>query len=258
MARVWDQFLTPRDHAHIAARPRHATPLGPHPALLSIDNYRNVLGFEPEPLLEAIKTWPSSCGTEGWEAVERSRGLLSFFRQRNYPVIHATQFKEEDTGIPGWNFYRSPGGWDTQKGDRGWNAMRRRAADADKRIAALSPEERERYKDRYQIVEQLAPIPGETVIEKAAPSAFWNTPLATHLAVMEVDTLVVIGESTSGCVRASVVDAASHRLPVIVAEDCVYDRHEAAHAINLFDMHRKYADVLTLDDIYAYLKGLPL
>lgn len=74
---------------------------------------------------------------------------------------------------------------------------------------------------------------------------------------MEVDTLVVAGESTSGCVRASVVDAASERLPVIVAEECVYDRHEAPHAINLFDMHRKYADVLPLSETMTYLRGLP-
>ena len=63
----------------------------------------------------------------------------------------------------------------------------------------------------------------------------------------------MVGESTSGCVRASVVDAAANRYRVVVVEECVFDRHEAAHAINLFDMDQKYADVMSLADVLEWL-----
>jgi nicotinamidase-related amidase len=75
------------------------------------------------------------------------------------------------------------------------------------------------------------------------------------LNFLDVDTLVVGGESTSGCVRASVVEAVSYRFRVIIAEECVYDRHEACHAINLFDMNQKYADVLPLQEILDHLQA---
>lgn len=257
MARVWDAYLTDRDKAHIALRDRAPTPLGQRPALLSIDNYRNVLGDKPEPLLEAVERWPASCGLEGWDAIEKTKSLLALFRERNWPVAHATQITEEATGFPNWNFFRSPGGWDAQRGQHGWKALRDRAAGLRARLEAMDPEQRERYERRYEIAEEVAPIDGEVIVGKNAPSAFWNTPLAAHLMTMQVDTLVVVGESTSGCVRASVVDAAAYRLPVVVVEDCVYDRHEAAHAINLFDMHRKYAEVWPLEQTLEYLRELP-
>ena len=85
------------------------------------------------------------------------------------------------------------------------------------------------------------------MLRKTAPSAFWGTPLAGHLTSLGVDTLIVAGESTSGCVRASVVEAAAHRYRVQVVEECVFDRHEATHAMNLFDLHQKYADVIPIE-----------
>ena len=82
-------------------------------------------------------------------------------------------------------------------------------------------------------------------MKKTAPSSFWGTPLAAHLNFLGVDTLFVVGEATSGCVRATVVDAAAFRYRVQVVEDGCFDRHEATHALNLFDMHQKYADVIS-------------
>ena len=78
-------------------------------------------------------------------------------------------------------------------------------------------------------------------------------PLAAHLNYLGVDTVIVCGESTSGCVRASVVDGCTYRYRVTVVEECVFDRHETAHAMNLFDMNQKYADVLSLGDVLEYL-----
>ena len=108
---------------------------------------------------------------------------------------------------------------------------------------------------RSQIMPDAAPLPTEVVLQKTAPSAFWGTPLVALLNWLGVDTLIVCGESASGCVRASVVEAASYRYRVIVAEECTYDRHEASRAINLFDMHEKYADVLPLDEVLGWVDG---
>ena len=98
-----------------------------------------------------------------------------------------------------------------------------------------------------------ASLPWELVMRKDSPSAFWGTPLMGHLNYHNVDTIIACGETTSGCVRASVLDGCTNRYRMIVVEECVFDRHEAAHAINLFDMHQKYADVLPLAEVLEYL-----
>jgi nicotinamidase-related amidase len=80
-------------------------------------------------------------------------------------------------------------------------------------------------------------------------------PLLSQLGLLGIDTLFITGESTSGCVRASVVDAASYRFKVQVIEECVFDRHQACHAVNLFDMNEKYADVIPAEMAISYLKS---
>jgi maleamate amidohydrolase len=97
------------------------------------------------------------------------------------------------------------------------------------------------------IVSELAPTQDEMVVCKTVPSAFFGTALTPWLLSKGVDTLLVAGATTSGCVRASVVDAMSHGLRVTVISDCVGDRAEGPHAANLFDMEQKYADVMDLD-----------
>jgi maleamate amidohydrolase len=102
----------------------------------------------------------------------------------------------------------------------------------------------------------VAPLPGETVIRKISSSAFWGTPLIGHLVSLGVDSLIVCGESTSGCVRATVNDAKQNCFNVVIVEDCVFDRHEATHAMNLFDMHRKIGDVLPASEVTAFLQQM--
>jgi maleamate amidohydrolase len=97
-----------------------------------------------------------------------------------------------------------------------------------------------------QIVPQVAPIDGELVIRKRQASAFFDTGLAGWLTLRRVDTVLVAGCTTSGCVRATVVDACSHNFRTIVLTDCVGDRAMAPHDANLFDMGQKYADLMTL------------
>ena len=95
------------------------------------------------------------------------------------------------------------------------------------------------------VVDELAPAPGEYVLRKTQPSAFFGTDLIGWLVQRRVDTLIVTGATTSGCVRATVVDAMSHNFRTIVATDCVGDRALGPHDANLFDMGQKYADLMS-------------
>lgn len=107
-----------------------------------------------------------------------------------------------------------------------------------------------------QIVSELRPKPHELILRKTQPSAFFGTNYAEHLRRQGIDTLIVTGCTTSGCVRATVVDAMSHNFRTIVARDCVGDRSLAAHQANLFDMEQKYADLIDADVIIAALAAL--
>lgn len=104
-----------------------------------------------------------------------------------------------------------------------------------------------------QIVDWLAPRAGERVIRKQSASAFFNTGLADWLRFRGVDTVVVTGCTTSGCVRASVVDSLQHDFRTVVVTDCVADRAIEPHVANLFDMGQKYADLMERDRLIEQL-----
>lgn len=106
-----------------------------------------------------------------------------------------------------------------------------------------------------QVVSNLAPRSGELVIRKTQASAFFSTPLTAILLSKGIDTLVVAGCTTSGCIRASVIDAMSWNFRPVVAKDCVGDRALGPHEANLFDMGQKYADLLTGREVIAALGG---
>jgi maleamate amidohydrolase len=109
--------------------------------------------------------------------------------------------------------------------------------------------------DDFEIYEAFAPQPGDLVIEKERASAFYGTPLVAQLTGRGIDSLIICGESTSGCVRASTVDAYSNGYHATVAEECVFDRAELIHKISLFDLHHKYADVMETDAVIAELES---
>src|SRR5579859_2036854 len=152
--RVWDPFLTQQDRAHLALSPDRRIGFGRRPALLLIDLYRWVFGDEPRPLLEAVKTWPGSCGLAAWEAVPHIQRLLGLAREVGLPIVHMTGL--EDSGMRGWS--------EAVRGE-------------DKR----GPSTPERRRGRYDIIEQVAPLAGEVVLRKTTPSAFNGTPLLHHL-----------------------------------------------------------------------------
>ena len=104
-----------------------------------------------------------------------------------------------------------------------------------------------------QIVEQLKPWNGEYIVRKTQPSAFFGTNLTAWFVSKSVDTVIVTGCTTSGCVRASVIDSMSYNFKTVVATDCVGDRALGPHEANLFDMKQKYADLMTSSEIVAVL-----
>jgi nicotinamidase-related amidase len=108
----------------------------------------------------------------------------------------------------------------------------------------------------YEFVAEVAPQPSDILLPKKHPSAFFGTPLVSYLINLGVDSLIVTGCTTSGCVRGSVVDAFAYNFRVAVPSDAVYDRSAVSHAVNLFDMSEKYADVMTTAECVETLAAI--
>ncbi|MDB5564088.1 MAG: isochorismatase family protein [Tardiphaga sp.] len=156
------------------------------------------------------------------EAIAATARLLAFARSRHWPVA-MTRIVFADDGADANIFTRKVPG-----------------------LLALTE-----TNPHGAIVPELTPIAGELVLRKRLPSAFAGTDLTAWLAGRGVDTVIVTGATTSGCVRASVVDAMGNGFITVVARDCVGDRALAPHEANLFDMQQKYADLMTSDEIVA-------
>ncbi len=107
------------------------------------------------------------------------------------------------------------------------------------------------------IVDELPPQPGDLVVNKKYASAFFGTHIAATLTALGVDTVILTGCSTSGCIRASAVDGMQYGFRVIVPRECVGDRAPEVHEANLFDIDGKYGDVMSRADVLAYLHSLP-
>jgi len=227
---IWDRFLTPRDREAFAAA-GYAAPMGfgQRPALMIVDVSYNFCGDRPEPLLKSIAKWRNSCGEDAWRAITHIRRLIDACHGRGFPIFYSTNT-------------RRPDGFDA--GAWRWKNARE----------FEDPEHDIKSND---IVAEIAPSPQDVVIYKTKPSAFFGTPLISFLIDLKVDTLVVCGVSTSGCVRATVIDAFSNNLRVQVVEEGCFDRSEASHAINLCDMNAKYADVISSDAALAALARIP-
>lgn len=149
------------------------------------------------------------------EAIEATVPVLAEARRRGWPVVHTRIVFADDDADANVFTLKVPGLLGLKESD-----------------------------PASAIVDRLAPVAGEWVLRKTVPSAFFGTGLAAWLTQRGVGTLVVAGCTTSGCVRASVVDAMSHGFRPLVLEDCVGDRALAPHRANLFDMAQKNADVM--------------
>ena len=203
---------------------------GSSPAVLVVDVNYDFVGDYPEPILESIKRWRYSCGEVGWDGMRAIARLLAAARAQAVPVIYTTADHRAD----GLDYGR----------DRDKNF---RTGEPTSVIGAKGPE----------IPREIAPLACDIVISKKKASAFFGTPLASYLIDLGIDTLLVTGVSTSGCVRASVVDGHAYNFRMCVVEEATFDRSVVAHKVNLFDMHMKYGDVVSLEETCRYLGCLP-
>lgn len=223
--RIWDGII-PEDElqAYEAAGFGEPSGMGSRPALLIIDVQYRTVGTVPQPFWDSIKEFPTSCGDVGWKAVAHIERLLGVFRDRGWPVIYPYVAPKEsfDTG----------------------------------RLAAKVPALMGVAAKGYEFVPEVAPVDGDVLLPKRHPSAFFGTPLVSYLVERGIDTLVVTGCTTSGCVRGSVVDGFAYNYRCVVPQDAVYDRSETSHRVNLFDMNAKYADVMPTDDVVKALSAI--
>jgi nicotinamidase-related amidase len=223
-ARPWDGII-PAEEQALYREAGWGTPsgMGEKPALLIIDVQYRTMGERPLPIHEAVKQLPTSCGEYGWRAVPQIAKLLALFREIGAPVLypHVAVKGRQDRG----QFEtKVPGVMDVP-------------------LAA------------YEFNAEVAPGPDDILVPKSHASAFHGTGLTSYLVGLGVDTVILTGCTTSGCVRASAVDACQLNYKVVVPEDAVYDRSQTSHAVNLFDMASKYADVLPTDELIARLRS---
>lgn len=229
---VWDDVITETDRAVFerAGWGRRAG-YGERPAVMVIDVNYNFCGDRAEPILDSIERWRYSCGPVAWEqGIPAIRKVLEAARRKRLPVIYTTNPRRAD-------------GFDLGV----WTLKSTRAEDE---VDVMGHKGNE-------IVAEVAPREGDLFIEKRKPSAFFGTPLVSHLNMMGADSLILTGTTTSGCVRASAVDALSYDFRVTIPHEAVFDRGGVSHKIALFDLHMKYVDVTDLADVLAYLEGLP-
>jgi maleamate amidohydrolase len=230
---IWNKFLTERDKAVFAAGGFGARAgFGKRPALLVIDVNWAFCGLRPEPILESIKSWRTSCGEEAWVALDYIKSLIDAARGKGLPVIYTTGERRADNWDGGSWLWKSSRG-EEKGGSPGSNV------------------------DGNEIVAMIAPGPQDIVIKKQKPSGFFGTSLTGYLTLLGCDSVVVVGTTTSGCVRATVVDAFSLNYRVALAEEGCFDRSEASHAVSLCDMHAKYADVVPTAEVLSYFDRLP-
>src|ERR1700749_3904968 len=225
---IWDKFLTERDKAVFAAGGFGARAgFGKRPALLVVDVNWAFCGEGPEHIFVSIKRWRTSCRDEAWVALEYIKSLIEAAQTKGLPVIYTTG-------------ERRPDNWDAGS----WRWKSTRAEEASGSV------------DGNEIVAMIAPGPRDIEIKKQKPSGFFGTNLASYLTLLGCDSVIVVGTTTSGCVRATVVDAFSLNYRVILAEEGCFARSEASHAVSLCDMHAKYADILSTAEILSYFDQL--
>ncbi|HKZ73713.1 MAG TPA: isochorismatase family protein [Steroidobacteraceae bacterium] len=192
----------------------HALALGTRPALLIVDFVRAYL-VESSPLYAGVETARAAC-----------EELLRAARAARIPVMH-TNVVYQPGGLDGGVFFR--------------------------KVPALRCFEQGAHPELAAFAAGLEPAPGETVIGKQYASAFFATTLASTLTSLGVDTVLIAGLSTSGCVRATAVDCCQHGFIPVVVRDAVGDRAAGPHEANLFDLQAKYAEVVSLAVAKQYL-----
>ena len=218
--RVWDPYI-PEPFLSKVARQRELPQITGNSALLVIDLYNLVFEGGNRPICEdgLLDRFPASCGEKAYQAIQPTNQLIGLFRDNGLPIFFSTK--------------------DFEKSQKDGNAT-------------LRPRKIAKAED-YQIFPEIDFRSTDNLVKKLRASVFFNTGLNDQLARLDVANLFIVGESTSGCIRASVVDAFSLGYQVCVVEDCVFDQNPVSHAVNLYDMQHKYGQVIKLSELDAEL-----
>ncbi len=223
----WDDTLTDEEREVIARGKYGQTRgLGVRPVVLVIDCQHNYIGADA-PITEQQEHWPGGGGDRAWAAVRVIESMLPAARAQDVPIIYTRNLQKKTIQF---DMVSAKAGWDhsrTIEGDPG-----------------------------TEIVDAVAPLDGELVIDKAYASAFWGTPLLTYLVQLQADSLVISGVSTSGCVRATAVDGITRGFRTAVVWDAVADRIQLSHKASLLDLWMKYTDLMSGDEADAYLRSI--
>jgi nicotinamidase-related amidase len=167
-------------------------------------------------------------GSDLTAEVEATRRLLDVAREKGLPVIFTTIGYEQSLKDGGLWLQKAPALAELQVGGR-W----------------------------VEIDPRLEPREDETIVLKKGASAFFGTNLASILISQGIDSVVLCGATTSGCIRATAIDLLQYGFPTLVPRECVGDRARAPHDANLFDIQAKYADVVSVEEAIAYVEGVP-
>src|SRR5688572_25221013 len=217
----WKDIVTPEILKTYTPYHRE-TYIGQRPALLAIDLYNLAYeGGAKEPH-ELVDTYKSSCGIYAHTAIKPTQELFALARSLKIPVFYTTTETRQEA-----------------KPDAVYATNRQRVK--------IDPQ-------AFEIKEEVKPESGDVGIFKERASGLFGTPLVAHLTQLSVDSLIVCGDSTSGCVRASCVDAYPLGYHVSIVEETVFDRSPLSHKVNLFDMHHKYCDVMKLEEVKEKIK----
>ncbi len=227
MGRIWDDVLTDRDRMVLKKGGwGKSRGLGVRPCIMIIDPQYNYVG-EDKPLLEQQDQWPTGCGAEAWAGIRKIKRLIALARSKKLPILYTRQVQTKSLAFDGF----------AKKADRKGDYFL------------------EGHKGT-QIVDEIAPLEEDLVVDKSYASAFYGTPMVSYLNGLRIDTILITGGTTSGCVRATTVDAITRNYNVAVVEDCVFDRIEVSHKVSLFDLWMKYCDVITSEKALEYLSEI--
>ncbi|MDN4491983.1 isochorismatase family protein [Ureibacillus aquaedulcis] len=227
MTRVWDSSLTATDKIVIEKGGYgQSRGLGKNPLLVIIDAQYNYIGAD-KPIAEQLDEWPSGGGDIAWKGIRKIEKLKESAVENNIPVLYTRNVQKKTIQFDSFST----------------KAKRDQTKYLDGNPAS-------------DILECLAPTERDIVVDKSYASAFFGTPLISYLVKLKIDSLVIVGGSTSGCVRATAVDAVTHNFNVAVIEDAVFDRIELSHKAALLDLWMKYCDVVPSDNIFHYFNEI--
>lgn len=223
-SKLWEPYLGEQDRA-VLAKGKFARRMGfgERPAVVVIDAQNYMVGEEGRD-----EQWPSSCGDTGRKALQQIQRIVAQAQVGGVPCFF-TRFEVDPNGT-----------------DIGVYGRKRDLLHSPNWCLTGTP--------GAQLADALVPGERDVQFVKKKPSGFHGTPLLGYLVDRRIDTVIVVGGATSNCIRATVFDASSYNFRTIVPEDAVFDRFPISHAISLFDMDRQFADVVTTDDVVAYLE----